>query len=475
MDFLKFFGLKEDPFKLTPDPSYFYPSSSHNEGLLLMDYSIDQKEGFLLVIGDPGTGKTTLLNVFLEKWKSRAEIAIILTPRLWPVEFLRAVAEDFNINITHKDKHETIRALRDFMSSRTAEGKRVIIIVDEAQNLPDDTMEELRLLSNLETDKDKLLQIILLGQPELESKLMKKNLRQLNQRISTRIGLKHFNPGETLDYINFRIIKAGKNTLRLHKKAGRSVHRLTNGVPRLINMLLSRALMAAYLEESSHVRTRHIEHAVKSLNHSDLKIEGRIRHAPLFGASIAVVLVMLLMYAYFQKSDVWRSVQFKAPPASEDVVENEPLPAPAAEAAEGAIQETETVDMDVSDHPAGDRGQAEHDIMRAADLRLASVQVDVAFLRTRPSIDAKKAGTTLRGNQLFVLHESLDERGIRWYQVVFQGEKRWISGEVVDIVGIVREAGYSILPEGDHADPAENTMDTVQTELHGGVNGIPAE
>ena len=218
MDFLNFFGLKEDPFKLTPDPAYFYPSSSHNEGLLLMDYSIEQKEGFLTVIGDPGTGKTTLLNVFLEKWKSKAEIAIILTPRLSPEEFLTAVAEDLNISLENKNKNDLIKALRDFMTQKSSEDRRVIIIVDEAQNLPDETMEELRLLSNLETDKDKLLQIILLGQPELETILMKDNLRQLNQRITTRVYLKHFNPDETQDYINYRAIKAGKKNLQMDKK-----------------------------------------------------------------------------------------------------------------------------------------------------------------------------------------------------------------------------------------------------------------
>ena len=190
MDFLNFFGLKEDPFKLTPDPAYFFPSAGHNEGLMLMDYSIEQKEGFLLVIGYPGTGKTTLLRVFLEKWKDQAEIAIVLTPRLSPGEFLAAVAEDLNISLADKNKNDIIKELRNFMIRKSGEGRRVIIIVDEAQNLPLDTLEELRLLSNLETDKDKLIQIMLIGQPELEAKLLAIKLRQLNQRITTRVHLR---------------------------------------------------------------------------------------------------------------------------------------------------------------------------------------------------------------------------------------------------------------------------------------------
>lgn len=327
MDFLRFFGLKEDPFKLTPDPAFFYPSLSHHEGLLLMDYSVDQKEGFLLIIGDPGTGKTTMLNVFLDNWKARAETAIILTPRLSPEEFLSAVAEDLDINIENKNKHEIIKALRDFMAIKSSEGKRVIIIVDEAQNLPDETLEELRLLSNLETDKDKLLQIILSGQPELQTRLQSNSLRQLNQRISSRVYLKHFSPEETLDYINYRLIlagrkksrvhkktgrpaykltkgipglikKIGKKKMQVHKKTGKAAYKLTKGIPRLINMLISRALMAAYLEDSSLVLPRHIDHAVKSLNHSDMKTQRWPSLTPVFIGSLAVILVTGMLYIY---------------------------------------------------------------------------------------------------------------------------------------------------------------------------------
>lgn len=326
MDFLRFFGLKEDPFKLVPDPAFFYPSSSHHEGLLLMDYSIDQKEGFLLITGEPGTGKTTMLNVFLENWRSRAETAIVLTPRLSPEEFLSAVAEDFDIKIETTNKHALIKALRDFVADKSSEGKRVIIIVDEAQNLPDETLEELRLLSNLETDKDKLLQIILSGQPELEARLRADNLRQLNQRISSRIVLRHFNPDETLDYINYRLIMAGRRKSRVlkktgpkgykitkglpalikaggkkwqvHKKTGRAAYKLTKGIPRLINMLISRALMAAYLEESSYVLPRHIEHAVKSLNHCDMKSRKWAGLQPVFIGSLSVVLVVGMIYIF---------------------------------------------------------------------------------------------------------------------------------------------------------------------------------
>ncbi len=470
MDYLNFFGFKEDPFKLTPDPAYFYPSSSHNEGLLLMDYSIQQKEGFLLIIGDPGTGKTTLLNVFLEKWKLRAEIAIILTPRLSPEEFLISVVDDLNINLENRNKNEIIKALRDFMIKKSVEDKRIVIVVDEAQNLPDETLEELRLLSNLETDKDKLIQIILTGQPELESKLMTERLRQLNQRITTRIHLKHFNPEETLDYINYRLIKAGKRNLTIDKNAGKLVHKLSNGVPRLINMLISRALMAAYLEESNIISQRHITHAVKSLGHSELKIQGQNRLIPLYAGLSFIVLIGVGSYFYLQNI----------------ITRAQNLP-PGQAGTEHRVQSTEVRSQNL---PPGQAGIEDKKLGRLEDensqlhnlstskllsrqpLNLSDsqpmnsqlqinkiapspaspttveeesqgigtgqyiiVKFDVANIREMPSLDSKEVGWASKGSQFVVLQEYADNKdNIIWYQVPYHGEKRWISANVVDIV-----------------------------------------
>ena len=292
-NYLSFFNLNDDPFRLTPDTAYFYNSPAHATALKSLEYCVTQKEGFCVLTGDPGTGKTTILRLFTEKWKDKAEIALIMTPRLLPDEFFQAILDDFKIPL-NESKNEMLKSFRDFLLKHAANDKRVAIIVDEAQELPDTTLEELRLLSNLETEKEKLLQIILIGQPELSNKLLKTPLRQLNQRITVRVKLHPLTAVESSDYLNTRLIKGGNTSLLFNQKAKELIYNLSHGIPRTINLLASRGLMSAFLEGSHEVSDNHIEQGAADVLEAAIPIRSS---SPFPVRKLAIAAAVVLMLA----------------------------------------------------------------------------------------------------------------------------------------------------------------------------------
>ena len=289
--YLDFFNLREDPFRLTPDPAYYYPSAEHANALLSLDYIMNNREGFCLLTGEPGTGKSTLVRIFLNNWQEKAEIALVMTPRLSPEDFLQAILEDLEVVCPPTgNKNSMIKAFRDFLLSHAATGRRVAILVDEAQNLPVETLEELRLLSNLETDREKLLQIILIGQPELADKLSGDDLKQLNQRISVRASLSPLSFHSTADYLATRLRQGGAQAGALFEKNALDLlHRLSGGIPRLINLIASRGLMVAYLEKSATVNEQQVRLAAKEILRQEGKKEG------LSGISRTVLVIAALV------------------------------------------------------------------------------------------------------------------------------------------------------------------------------------
>jgi len=251
--YTQFFGLREKPFTLSPDPKYLFLSDSHREALAHLLYGIEQGEGFIAVTGEVGTGKTTLCRTLLERLDASTEVAFVFNPPLSGMELLQAVHHELGLLGGEATRQELTSELNQFLLEKKAQGKRVLLIVDEAQNLERDALEQVRLLGNLETNTAKLLQVILLGQPELDTKLESPDLRQLRQRITVRWRLAPLSANETREYVAHRLRVAGASKEVFTELATREIHRRARGIPRVINLLCDRALLAAFAAESQSI------------------------------------------------------------------------------------------------------------------------------------------------------------------------------------------------------------------------------
>lgn len=262
----KFFGFKEKPFKLVPNPAYFYLSKSHEEAMAHLNYAISQGDGFVEITGEVGTGKTTLCRTFLESLNGSVEAAYIFNPRMGPKELLRTIIEEFGINTRSDNTKDLIDMLNAFLIKKKADGKKVILLIDEAQNLNRNVLEQLRLLSNLETNRDKLLQIILVGQPELSEMLNSHALRQVGQRITLSYQLNPLTFNECKEYIQYRInIAAQKSAIKFDRSAYRQIYKYSKGIPRLINIVCDRSLLTAFVLNQFKITTGVAKASVKEL------------------------------------------------------------------------------------------------------------------------------------------------------------------------------------------------------------------
>ena len=264
-----FFGLTETPFNLTPDPRYLFLSSNHKEAIDHLLYGINERKGFILITGGVGAGKTTLCRVLLDRLDNKTKSALILNSFISDIELLKLIVEEFGVDIEQDrecTKKDYIDALNRFLLENFSNGGNAVLLIDEAQNLSRDVLEQLRMLSNLETEREKLIQIVLIGQPELNDIISSPSLRQLNDRITVRYFLNPLGEDDIKGYIEHRLVVAGSHgNIKFTTGACRKLYLKTNGVPRKINSICDRALLIAYAKESFTVTGKIIEQASTDL------------------------------------------------------------------------------------------------------------------------------------------------------------------------------------------------------------------
>jgi len=327
--YTEYFGLRDRPFSIAPDPEYLYMSGRHREALAHLIYGLQTDGGFVLLTGEVGTGKTTVCRCLLEQVPDDAEIAFVLNPKVSASELLETICDELGVNY---QEHTTsikvfVDAINHFLLDTHAKGKKTVLIIDEAQNLSTDVLEQIRLLTNLETNKQKLLQVIMIGQPELRDMLKRQELRQLEQRVTARYHLQPLNYSEALAYISHRLQVAGVERPLFSRRALRMLYRFSGGVPRLINLLCDRALLGAYATSQNSVTPRLVRTTAKEIFGSEAE---KRTFAPLslrpvaMGFAVSIIAGGLIAFSMGVTPDTDSTAP--APPISPDTAIQQQLP-----------------------------------------------------------------------------------------------------------------------------------------------------
>lgn len=260
-----FFGLNEPPFNMTPDPRFVYLSRHHQAALSAMRYGVERRSGFIQITGEIGAGKTTLSRMFLQQLGENVHSSLVFNPKLSELELLQGIVEDFGLEPKSRRRKDCFDVLNRFLLEETAKGFNAVVIIDEAQLLPPKALEQVRLLSNLETTTQKLLQIILMGQPELQDLLKRKDLTQLRQRITVRCHLPELSLEEVGQYVAHRLNISGARENFFTQEAIERIYHLSSGIPRVINVLADRAMLAAYTKNTFSIDPMMVEFAEADL------------------------------------------------------------------------------------------------------------------------------------------------------------------------------------------------------------------
>ncbi len=264
--YLDYYGLTEAPFDITPNPRFLFYSPKHREAFNHLLFGIRERKGFIQLTGEVGAGKTTLCRAMLEQLSGHYATALILNPVMTAGELVKAIAIEYGLPVNGLDRLDTLAVINQFLLQQVERGQDTVLIIDEAQDLTDDMLEQVRLLSNLETDSRKLLQIVLLGQPELRARLNQHRLRQLRQRITVRYHLLPLSREEVSQYVQHRLHCSGANgNPAFTGPALWRVHRYSQGIPRLVNAVCDKALLAGFVHQSEEISFRIVGQAIREL------------------------------------------------------------------------------------------------------------------------------------------------------------------------------------------------------------------
>lgn len=452
MGYKEFFGFQDDPFRLTPDTEYFFPSHAHQGALEALRYFFSSHEGFALIVGEAGTGKTLLLRIIMKNLPPHTEVALVLSPNLDPTELLTSILRDLGLEKDQelpREKDQLIKLFNQYLLGKVQERKKVVIVIDEAQNLPTESLEQLRLLSNLETEKEKLLQILLVGQPELLEKIKDRKLRQLDQRITIKEELHPFSQRETEEYILFRLSRAGKGNVSLGRGVLKEVHRLAEGIPRKINAILSRALLLAYAEDTHILDRGLIMRAYQSVSMEETK---KGKNLPFSKALLVPTLLVLLALVFSfiygngnRPSFLYRALHKSSPPSSPSVPPQK------------SVKLFSSVP---STHPSPERAEN-------TDPSQALYEKGLEFVRSGQLEEGRKV---LKKFLILYPHHTLADNALYWLGESYFSQKDWKKAE---------EYFSQVLksyPQGNKAPYAlykraitflrENKLDRARADLH---------
>jgi len=349
--YLEHFNLTERPFSITPDPRFLYMSARHREALAHLLYGLSEGGGFVQLTGEVGTGKTTICRCLLEQVPDNVDIALVLNPKVTSIELIATVCDE--LGIEYPDGDTSIKALTDvlnrYLLDAYARGRRTVLILDEAQNLSADVLEQVRLLTNLETSTQKLLQIVLIGQPELRSLLAREDMRQLSQRVTARYHLDPISREEAGAYIKHRLQICGTTQTIFSKRSVDKIQRLSGGIPRLINVLCDRSMLGAYVEGKTQVDPKVVKKAAR-------EVLAEVEHTKEEGGGfpwLAVALVLLVLIGLAAVFQPWQ--QRPATVASTPAVAVEKLPEPSRDVAVAALVETPDPALDQASDQVSDQ------------------------------------------------------------------------------------------------------------------------